>query len=47
MLPADQGERAIVPVGGSDSYCYAGYEAGALTGYFAGDRKADRSVFFL
>lgn len=45
MLPADRSERTFAPVGGPDSYCHAGYEAGALTGYFAGDRKADRSVF--
>ena len=45
MLPADRSERTFALVGGSDSYCHAGYEAGALTGYFAGDRKADRPVF--
>ena len=30
MLPADRSERTFALVGGSDSYCHAGYEAGAL-----------------
>ena len=47
MLPADRSERTFALVGGPYSYCHAGYEAGVLTGYFAGDRKADRPVFFL
>ena len=45
MLPADRSERTFALVGGPYSYCHAGYEAGVLTGYFAGDRKADRPVF--
>ena len=30
MLPADRSERTFAPVGGPDSYCHAGYEAGTL-----------------